>query len=374
MDVSTLEYGRSIDAMDEGYEQIEMSIMGGSLNTPEMMKRQAGVSGDTIYMGGISVYPKEEYAYQPVMPQYHMGYPSVNQPPVQQYYDPTIGVMYVPMYPVMPTPSNVGVVHTPPTPAPTPMISPVKPAVNHTLQVIPTPQNTAVNHTPPVGVGLAPPTPTPTMSAATPVNTVTQETTMYPATSVTKMTDIFGEDKKYSRALMELQADSEYKVAIHANAGKNGKRYMYNFSHMDKTKQLLNWNFGAFCFGPLWYAYRKMPIRAFFLLMVILYGMSTSYALPFVFIMPILVGAFSDKFYKNRLDYMIDKQFMMSQEKRDQHINTYGGASGIYVLMFVLITTVIAIGTYVYILPEVEVLKTTYSGVIIFLQNILGLY
>lgn len=200
---------------------------------------------------------------------------------------------------------------------------------------------------------------------------INQQTTMYPATSVTKMVDIFGEDKKYSKALIQLQAESEYKVAVHANTKKNGQRYTNNFSHMDKTRQLLNWNWGAFFMGPLWYAYRKMPIRAFILLVSLLYGISTPYALLVVMLSPFFLGCFSDRVYKGRTDRLIDKQFMMDKNAKERHINSRGGVSVIYPIMFILISMVMAIGTYEYIAPQVEIVSVIFDDLIHLVEQII---
>lgn len=370
MDVSTLEYGRSIDAMDEGYQQIEMSVLDGNVNTPEMIKNQAGVVGDTIYMGSISVYPGVDNQF------HHNQVPHSQMPnaQVQPYYDPNTGMMYMPMYPMygmMPQqpvhtsqppqelPPARAKVQLPPQPVANPQRAEVQQGQVHSSQVQPVPQMQ--------------PLPQMQNQQTQAMSTrPTQETTMYPATSVTKLVDIFGEDKKYSQALMELQAESEYKVALHANAGKNGKRYMFNLSHMNKTKQLLNWNFGAFLFGPLWYAYRKMPVKAFILVVAILYGLSTPYALLVCGGAPLLMGAFSDRIYKMRLDRIIRKQFSMPQDAKKKHMERCGGSSVTYVVMFMLFTTVIAVATVKYLLPEMEIIQTTWDGLYAFLENILN--
>lgn len=391
MDISALEYARSIDAMDDGYQQMRMSVKGSEINMGQEPHRNQSVSGDTIYMGSISVYPpKMDNMYpQGNFNQGPMG--TVKDGMIQPYYDANTGIMYMPMYPMYPyqpqgTQPNMQKHGAQPMPpmmqkqAPQPMPQPMhqnRPQPAQPLMGTPMAQSIP-NQAPPMNQNPAPqpmPQHRPQLVAhpAKPVpqkpvpsvpQKINQQTTMYPATSVTKMVDIFGEDKKYSKALIQLQAESEYKVAVHANTMKNAQRYTNNFAHMDKTRQLLNWNWGAFFMGPLWYAYRKMPIRAFILLVSLLYGISTPYALLVVILSPLFLGCFSDRVYKGHIDRLIDKQFMMEKNAKERHINSRGGASVIYPVMFILITMAMAIGTYEYIVPQVEIVSVIFDDLI----------
>lgn len=109
MDISALAIKRPMDAVSKEYQQIEMSVMNGMLNTNEMIKHQVGVTGDTIHMGSISVYPPASYSTELVESTSDLSYGGVVMPAdnVQPYYDPYSGMMYMPMYPVQPYPQPV---------------------------------------------------------------------------------------------------------------------------------------------------------------------------------------------------------------------------------------------------------------------------
>lgn len=162
-------------------------------------------------------------------------------------------------------------------------------------------------------------------------------------------------------------AREEYRDDVRLYAGKWSTSYVRKFSKMNDTKQFLNWNMPAFLFGPLWYAYRKMPLAAIALLVAMVLALSADNGLILVGIIMVLSGALSDKIYKTHMDKLLDTKAIMGDEAQVRHLRLRGGVSIIYPMTLL----VLAAGAGVYI-TEVLIYKSDFLRGIY--DNIVNLY
>lgn len=167
-------------------------------------------------------------------------------------------------------------------------------------------------------------------------------------------------------SLQEL-AREEYREDVRLYAGKWNKSYVRKFSKMNETKQVLNWNFPAFLFGPLWYAFRKMPLMSISLLIGMVLILSAENGLVLSGILVILTGALSDKIYKSHMDRLLDAKSLMGDESQATHRKLRGGVSILYPLTLI----VLALGAGIYI-KEVLIFKSDFLKGIY--DNLVNLY
>lgn len=167
-------------------------------------------------------------------------------------------------------------------------------------------------------------------------------------------------------SLHEL-AREEYREDVRLYAGKWNRSYVRKFSKMNETKQFLNWNFPAFLFGPLWYAFRKMPLMSIAVLVTMVLSLTTETGLVSAGILMILIGALSDKIYKSHMDRLLDAKSLMGEEAQAKYLKLRGGVSFLYPIALI----VLAAGAAVYI-KEVLIFKSDFIRGIY--DNLINLY
>lgn len=174
------------------------------------------------------------------------------------------------------------------------------------------------------------------------------------------------EKEKIKNELRSI-AREEYKEDISHYVGKSSKIYAKKFDTMNETKQVLNFNLPALVLGPIWYAYRKMPLMAFALAITMVLTLSTENGLVGAGVLIVLVGVLSDKIYKTHIDRLLDMKFMKSEKEQLNHQKLRGGVSIVYALTFVIAS----IGISIYI-TEVLIYKSDFVRGIF--DNLLNLY
>lgn len=163
---------------------------------------------------------------------------------------------------------------------------------------------------------------------------------------------------------LESIAREEYKNDLKIFVGNGGKSYIRKFAKMNETKQFLNWNFPAFLLGPIWYAYRKMPLMSLALTITMVLILSTENGLVAAGILMLLVGALSDKIYKAHVDRLLDTRFMMEEKEQINHQKLRGGVSVIYALTLIIVAIGFGVYTTEVLIHKSDFLRGIYDNLI----------
>jgi hypothetical protein len=116
--------------------------------------------------------------------------------------------------------------------------------------------------------------------------------------------------------------------------------YEEKFKKMREKNSLINWNWGAFLLGPIWFGYRKMYAMALVTMaMAGFFGILFQYQLAMIVsvILDVAMGLFGDRIYLEHIARLERKIGKVSQDKKPAFIRRHGGVAVGFVMILFLI-------------------------------------
>lgn len=116
--------------------------------------------------------------------------------------------------------------------------------------------------------------------------------------------------------------------------------YEEKFKKMREKNSMINWNWGAFLLGPIWFGYRKMYAMALVTMaMAGFFGILFQYQLAMIVsvILDVAMGLFGDRIYLEHIARLERKIGKVSQDKKPTFIRRHGGVAVGFVMILFLI-------------------------------------
>ncbi len=157
---------------------------------------------------------------------------------------------------------------------------------------------------------------------------------------------------------------SKYDVLTQENA----IYYTFRFNHMEELRTHADWNWISFFFGAYWLFYRRMyawGIFSFFLDFASIFAMVqglyfnaysfSAAGLALLIASHLLLGVFSNDFYKNRCDSLLKQSGQLTKESdREPFLTKKGGVSVSACSLFLILTLFLASCTSVLLAEEAQ--------------------